>query len=181
MVIDFWVNKLGRSVRLDVSEDGKVVRDVERDYVYTQDCNSDGYLTVRVRHVRTTVHRLVALAFLGERPEGMVIDHIDRNKSNNHFTNLRYATLSENSKNVSDMVIERVRNLHTLSRSRKSQIKSCARSCKLIDPISKEVLEFQSGMDASRFIFKRVGKSSISNIRRNLRSGWRVFGFEVVK
>lgn len=52
MIIDFWVNKLGRSVQLDVSEDGKVIRDVERDYVYKQDCNSDGYLTVRVCHVR---------------------------------------------------------------------------------------------------------------------------------
>lgn len=30
MIIDFWVNKLGRSVQLDVSEDGKVIRDVER-------------------------------------------------------------------------------------------------------------------------------------------------------
>lgn len=106
MDIDFWVNKLGRSVRLDVSEDGKVIRDVERDYVYKQDCNSDGYLTVRVRHVRTTVHRLVALAFLGERPEGMVIDHIDRDKMNNHISNLRYCTQSENNKNVSEEVIK---------------------------------------------------------------------------
>lgn len=105
MIIDFWVNKLGRSVQLDVSEDGKVIRDVERDYVYKQDCNSDGYLTVRVRHVRTTVHRLVALAFLGERPEGMVIDHIDRDKTNNHISNLRYCSLSENSKNVSEETI----------------------------------------------------------------------------
>ena len=105
MIIDFWVNKLGRSVQLDVSEDGKVIRDVERDYVYKQDCNSDGYLTVRVRHVRTTVHRPVALAFLGERPEGMVIDHIDRDKTNNHISNLRYCSLSENSKNVSEETI----------------------------------------------------------------------------
>nr|DAY59296.1 MAG TPA: homing endonuclease [Caudoviricetes sp.] len=105
MIIDFWVNKLGRSVQLDVSEDGKVIRDVERDYVYKQDCNSDGYLTVRVRHVRTTVHRLVALAFLGERPEGMVIDHIDRDKTNNHISNLRYCSLSENSKNISEETI----------------------------------------------------------------------------
>lgn len=105
MIIDFWVNKLGRSVQLDVSEDGKVIRGVERDYVYKQDCNSDGYLTVRVRHVRTTVHRLVALAFLGERPEGMVIDHIDRDKTNNHISNLRYCSLSENSKNISEETI----------------------------------------------------------------------------
>lgn len=101
MIIDFWVARLGKFVKLEISEDGKTVRDVERDYIYVQDLNSDGYPTVRVRHVRTTVHRLVALAFLGERPKDTVVDHIDRNKQNNHYKNLRYVSFSENSKNVS--------------------------------------------------------------------------------
>ena len=35
-------------------------------------------------------HHLVAKAFLGERPEGKVIDHIDRNSLNNNVSNLRY-------------------------------------------------------------------------------------------
>ena len=46
-------------------------------------------------------HQLVAAAFLGIRPEGHVIDHIDRNKLNNAVANLRYCTPRENCKNTS--------------------------------------------------------------------------------
>jgi len=43
-------------------------------------------------------HRLVALAYLGERKKGHQIDHIDGDKSNNSPSNLRYLTPRENSK-----------------------------------------------------------------------------------
>lgn len=43
-----------------------------------------------------TGHSLVAEAFIGERPEGFVIDHIDNNKQNNCLDNLRYITYSQN-------------------------------------------------------------------------------------
>lgn len=42
------------------------------------------------------IHQLVAYNFLGNRPEGLVIDHQDRDKTNNHVNNLRYVTCSEN-------------------------------------------------------------------------------------
>lgn len=38
------------------------------------------------------VHALVAEAFIGPRPDGVVIDHIDGNRNNNASTNLRYCT-----------------------------------------------------------------------------------------
>lgn len=44
-------------------------------------------------------HVLVCQAFLGPRPKGAVIDHIDRNKLNNCLTNLRYCSPEENSQN----------------------------------------------------------------------------------
>jgi hypothetical protein len=46
------------------------------------------------------VHRLIFLAFNKTITVGKVIDHIDRNKSNNKLSNLREATRSENAKNV---------------------------------------------------------------------------------
>jgi hypothetical protein len=42
------------------------------------------------------IHQLVAKSFLGERPEGLVIDHINRNKLDNNLENLRYVTIREN-------------------------------------------------------------------------------------
>lgn len=43
-----------------------------------------------------SVHSLVALMFIGERPPNLVIDHIDNNPLNNQATNLRYLSNREN-------------------------------------------------------------------------------------
>jgi hypothetical protein len=48
------------------------------------------------RRINTMFHHLVARHFIGERPSDLVIDHIDRNKQNNHCSNLRYVTQREN-------------------------------------------------------------------------------------
>lgn len=44
-------------------------------------------------------HHLVAFSFIGERMNNLVIDHIDRDKLNNHVHNLRFITFAENLKN----------------------------------------------------------------------------------
>ncbi|WP_075908859.1 HNH endonuclease signature motif containing protein [Mycobacteroides chelonae] len=49
------------------------------------------------------VHRLVMEAFVGPCPEGLEVLHWDDNPANNHLSNLRYGTRSENVK-------DRVRN-----------------------------------------------------------------------
>jgi hypothetical protein len=47
-----------------------------------------------------TVHRLVAFAFCDNPDDYTVVDHIDRNKTNNMFNNLRWCTYSENNRNA---------------------------------------------------------------------------------
>lgn len=41
-------------------------------------------------------HKVVASAFLGECPEGLIVRHLDDDKSNNHVSNLAYGTHKQN-------------------------------------------------------------------------------------
>lgn len=63
--------------------------------------------TARGKHLRLTlskdgrtknfrVHQLVLLAFVGEKPIGLVSRHLNGNGFDNHVTNLAYGTHSEN-------------------------------------------------------------------------------------
>lgn len=62
--------------------------------------DKDGYLKIAVsihkKTVNKIVHRLVYEAWVGEIPEGMTVDHIDGDKTNNHYTNLRLLTPEDN-------------------------------------------------------------------------------------
>ncbi len=45
---------------------------------------------------RFNIHRLVMLAFVGPKPVGLQINHLNGKKSDNRPSNLEYCTLSEN-------------------------------------------------------------------------------------
>lgn len=55
-----------------------------------------GHLRVFLEGKCIEVHRLVAAAFLGPRPDGLEVCHWDDNPRNNHVSNLRYGTFSDN-------------------------------------------------------------------------------------
>ena len=55
-----------------------------------------GYKRVGLNGHNKTVHKLLWETFIGEIPEDKVIDHIDGNKANNHLSNLRLVSQSEN-------------------------------------------------------------------------------------
>lgn len=59
-----------------------------------------GYLTVSLWkggvEKRFGAHRVVLLAFVGPRPDGLEIRHLDGNPLNNSFENLAYGTHAEN-------------------------------------------------------------------------------------
>ena len=44
------------------------------------------------------LHKIFAEIFIGKRPKGLVIMHLDGNKHNNAATNLKYGTTSENAR-----------------------------------------------------------------------------------
>jgi hypothetical protein len=62
--------------------------------------NQQGYLRIKIKNIAIPIHTLVVYNFIGSRPQGLQIDHIDRNNQNNQLDNLRYVTPKENSKNT---------------------------------------------------------------------------------
>ncbi len=68
--------------------------------------NSFGYIQVGLKKTPTTFRRLilkhvlVAEAFLGQRPEGLFVNHKNGIKTDNFLSNLEYVTRSENNKHA---------------------------------------------------------------------------------
>ena len=94
-----WRPVKGFEGRYEISDDGRV-RSLLGHGCYMSPGTSQGYQFVILRkngvpHNRR-VHTLVAAAFLGPRPQGLVVNHIDHNRANNHYTNLEYVSHTEN-------------------------------------------------------------------------------------
>lgn len=48
------------------------------------------------RRLKVFVHKIICAAFLGERPEGLQINHINNNRADNRIANLEYVTAKQN-------------------------------------------------------------------------------------
>tara|TARA_R110000824_G_scaffold22680_3_gene82686 strand:- start:1088 stop:1621 length:534 start_codon:yes stop_codon:yes gene_type:complete len=85
-----------------VSINGRVKNTVSG-RILKQHGNGNGYQRVDLckngQKNKYTVHRLVLEMFLGPCPDGEEADHIDRIRSNNQFSNLRWVPHSKNSRN----------------------------------------------------------------------------------
>lgn len=85
-----------------ISKDGLVYRysKTEDKLVLCSFCGSDkGYMRLRTSYKPTYfVHRLIWEAFNGEIPEGMQIDHINNDRTDNRLENLQLVTCSENNR-----------------------------------------------------------------------------------
>ena len=93
----------------EVSDQGRVRRTVggkgaRIGHILKPAPNNSGYLCVGLKdggiRLPYTVHKLVAIAFLGPVPEGFEINHENGDKTDNRACNLSYITRSENCKHA---------------------------------------------------------------------------------
>ncbi len=98
--MEIWVPIPKLKNKYEVSQHGRV-RNVYTKHVLKPELNQKGYprLTFRksvVGRHNLKIHHLVAEAFLGPRPEGTEVNHIDLDKTNNRPSNLEYVTGEQN-------------------------------------------------------------------------------------
>ena len=81
-----------------VFEDGRVWSCINNMFLKPYD-TGHGYLQVGLNGKMKRIHRLVGEAFIPNPENKPQIDHIDRDRTNNHISNLRWATQQENNQN----------------------------------------------------------------------------------
>jgi hypothetical protein len=65
------------------------------------------FTCVKSTYKQHYIHRLVAAAFIGPCPKGKEVNHVDCDKSNNHYRNLEYVTDQENQLHSMDWGLDR--------------------------------------------------------------------------
>lgn len=122
---------------------------------------------------RIIIHQAVAECWLGDKPDGMEVDHIDRNAHNNDYRNLRYVTKSEQMKN---------RDYTNISKTGSQNLENArmlrAKSVKIVS--DDEMLVFNSFADCSRYLAEKYDKS-FEAIRYKLKSHRsRIYDYNVI-
>jgi hypothetical protein len=94
-----WKPAIGYEAFYEVSTLGRV-RSLRRKHLLKPQPHKDGYRTVSLcvdgRSKTVGIHKLVAAAFIGPRPDGHEVNHEDGDKANNRYRNLEYKTHLEN-------------------------------------------------------------------------------------
>lgn len=103
-----WKDVSGYNGVYKVSDDGKVVRAIscikaKAKHIGYNDPNGYVFVTLSKNNItkKYSVHRLVALHFIGKPPiHKQCINHIDGNKSNNNVKNLEFCSPMENTQHA---------------------------------------------------------------------------------
>ena len=104
-IVREWTDVRGYNGKYEISNDG-IVWSHYRNRALKGKLDKDGYHTVTLRqngkNKSERVHRLVALHYC-EKPEGCnIVNHLDMNVLNNHYTNLEWTTIKGNTQHAYD-------------------------------------------------------------------------------
>jgi hypothetical protein len=89
---EMWSSCVYDGVVVEVSSHGRAVSQKDKVKTYGHD-DGRGYRKININRRAVFVHRLVCLTFKPiENPEKYVVNHIDNDSTNNHFSNLEWVT-----------------------------------------------------------------------------------------
>ena len=165
----------------EVSEDGRIFRNVKSkkqnkiivDYHHSEKGYCFTFICREGKVQRIPIARVVAECWLGDKPAGYEIDHIDRNSLNNHYSNLRYVTKSEQMKNRDHSGISKIGSAN-LDAARRLRMKPVA----LVNDDFR--LDFESQSAAARWL-ATVTNKTVEHIRAKFKKRRsHVYGYDVI-
>lgn len=138
-----------------VYEDGRILNKANNIIIKPQETKC-GHLRVELKvekgvAKKFAVHRLVYQAFIGNLVEGMVIEHLDGNPKNNHYTNLKQSTQKEN--------IQTAISHGTFGRNNKKSIT-------VLNKVTKEIKSFEMIKDLIKYTGINVSNGSLSRLKK---------------
>jgi hypothetical protein len=158
----------------EVNENGTVLRNIKskkqikiiNDMHHTKGVGYyAAFVSIKGKPRRVAMHSIVAECWLGKRPDGMEIDHIDRNPHNNWHWNLRYVTHSDQMKNrrLSERVIKTATN-----NCYQYTMKYVAKPVQIILKDKTEIVYFPSMIQCAEYIADKY-KQKPEQVRHKLK------------
>lgn len=166
----------------EINENGTILRNVKSkkhiliklDFHYSIKGYYTAFVNIKGKVIRVPIHKIVAECWLGDKPDGYEVDHIDRNPHNNDYRNLRYVTHSSNMKNriLSNKVIEQAKK-NCLQRSLQVLAK------KVVLQKDNSYQEFQSYRQAAIYIASMLGLN-VETIRKKFKQKRKyIYGYTI--
>jgi hypothetical protein len=165
----------------EVNENGTIFRNVKSkkqnkiklDFHHSKKGYYVTFCKIKGKTIRVMIHSVVAECWLGDKPNKLEVDHIDRNTHNNHYTNLRYVTKSEQMKNRDHTNISKTgsKNLEEARRLRMKPVK-----------ITKGNFEktFESIAETSRYLSNILGGKPENYRYRLKRRSKYIEGYDII-
>jgi hypothetical protein len=134
------------------------IKNIKTEHLMKPQKDIPGYLSLSLlnnnkKSVRCKVHRLVAKAFIPNPENKLTVNHIDRIRSNNHVSNLEWATMTE-------------QNIHAAVTSKKERPMFHKAIARLNINGSEVLCEYKSISDASKWIINN-NLATVKNITPN--------------
>lgn len=155
----------------EVNENGTIFRNVKSkkqlkiilDYHHSEKGYYATFVNIKNKVTRVMIHKVVAECWLGDKPDGFEIDHIDRNTHNNHYSNLRYVNHSEQMRNrvMGDRIIKQA------TQNCMKWVKYVSKPVQIVG--NGEDKKFSSMTDASRYL-AGVYNKSVDFIRSKMKA-----------